>query len=135
MGSVRLFVMALALSLCASAVVAADKAIPLDAKPKGKDKLVHVVAVKFKDGTTEEAKREVADAFRALKKKINVIKDYEGGESVSVEKLNKDFHHCSVVTFKDIQALKVYIDHPDHKAFVDLLKKHMADVFVFDFWE
>jgi multidrug efflux pump subunit AcrB len=135
MGSMRLFVMALAMVFCAGAVTAADKAIPLDAKPKGKDKLYHIVAIKFKDGTSVEAQKEVADAFRALEKKISQVKDFEGGESVSVEKLNKDFHYCAILEFKDIKELRVYMDHPDHKAFVELLKKHLADVFVFDFWE
>lgn len=126
----RALCVALVVSAASAAVMAGD-----EDKPKGKDKLVHVVAVKFKDGTSEADMKIVADAFRDLKKKIKEVKDYEGGGSVSVEKLNKDFHHCSVLTFKNIKDLKVYMDHPDHKAFVDLLKKHMADVFVFDFWE
>jgi len=126
----RAICLALVMSVASASVFAGD-----DEKPKGKDKLFHVVAVKFKDGTSDADKKVVAEAFRDLKKKIKEVKDYTGGDSVSVEKLNKDFHHCSILTFKDIPSLKVYMDHPDHKAFVELLKKHMADVFVFDFWE
>jgi hypothetical protein len=126
---------ALTLSIGAGAARAAEKPAASDAKPAGKKKLVHVVAVKWKDGTTPAQTQAIADAFRALKKKIPVVKKYDGGESVSVEKLNKGFHHCSVLSFENIADLKTYIDHPDHKAFVELLKKSMADVFVFDFWE
>lgn len=114
---------------------AAEKPAGNDAKPAGKKELVHVVAVKFKDGTTPGQMKAVSDAFRALKEKIPLVKKYDGGESVSVEKLNKGFHHCSVLSFENMADLKVYMDHPDHKAFVELLKKSMADVFVFDFWE
>lgn len=126
----RALCLALVMSVASASVFAGD-----DEKPKGKDKLYHVVAVKFKDGTSDADKAVVEAAFRDLKKKIDTVKDYAGGASVSVEKLNKDFHHCSILTFKDIPSLKVYMEHPDHKAFVDLLKKHMADVFVIDFWE
>jgi hypothetical protein len=104
-------------------------------KPKGKDKLYHIVAVKFKEGTSDADKQVVGAAFGELKKKIKEVKGFAGGESVSVEKLNKDFNYCAVLTFKDIPSMKVYLEHPEHKAFVELLKKHMADVFVFDFWD
>jgi hypothetical protein len=104
-------------------------------KPKGKDKLYHVVAVKLKDGTSDEDKQAIGAAFHELKQKIKEVKSFAGGESVSVEKLNKDFNYCAVLTFEDIPSLKAYIEHTEHKAFVELLKKHMADVFVFDFWE
>jgi len=135
MNYTRTLLLGIALSLSTGLAVAADKPATGDAKPAGAKKLVHVVAVKFKDGTTTAQKKAVADAFRALKKKISVVKKYDGGESVSVENLNKGFHHCSVLSFEDMKDLKTYMDHPEHKAFVELLKKSMADVFVFDFWE
>jgi len=126
----RALCLALVMSVASASLFAGD-----DEKPKGKDKLFHIVAVKYKDGTSDADKQVIADAFRDLKKKIQEVKEYAGGESVSVEKLNKDFNHCSVLTFKDIASLKVYMEHAEHKAFVELLKKHMADVFVIDFWE
>jgi antibiotic biosynthesis monooxygenase (ABM) superfamily enzyme len=120
----------LAAAVASASLFAADSE-----KPKGKDKLYHVVAVKFKDGTGAADKQAIAAAFSELKKKIKEVKDFVGGESVSVEKLNKDFEYCAVLAFKDIPSLKAYIEHPEHKAFVEQLKKHMADVFVFDFWD
>lgn len=126
----RAICLMLVMSVASASVFAGD-----DEKPKGKDKLYHIVAVKFKDGTSDADKQFVAAAFRDLKKKIKEVKSYAGGESVSLEKLNKDFTHCSVLTFKNLSTLKAYTEQPDHKAFVELLKKHMADVFVIDFWE
>lgn len=126
----RAICLMLVMSVASASVFAGD-----DEKPKGKDKLYHIVAVKFKDGTSDADKQIVAAAFRDLKKKIKEVKSYAGGESVSLEKLNKDFTHCSVLTFKNLSTLKAYTERPDHKAFVELLKKHMADVFVIDFWE
>ena len=38
-----------------------------------------------------------------------------------------------IVTFNDLAALKTYIDHPDHVAFVNILKPNLEDVFVLDF--
>jgi heme-degrading monooxygenase HmoA len=125
-------------TICLALVVTAAATSAFSAegeKPKGKDKLYHVVAVKFKDGTSDADRQVVGVAFGELKKKIKEVKGFAGGESVSVEKLNKEFHYCAVLTFKDISSLKTYIEHPEHKAFVEMLKKHMADVFVFDFWD
>jgi quinol monooxygenase YgiN len=127
---VRTLSWSLVLALAASAAMAGD-----DAKPEGKSKLYHVVAFKFKEGTTDAQKQEIAEAFRALKKKIKLVKDYVGGSSVSLEKLNKDYEHCSVLEFKSMADLKAYTEHPDHKAFVEMLKPHMAEAFVFDFWD
>jgi hypothetical protein len=124
-------------TICVAMMIAAVSASASAAdseRPKGKDKLYHVVAVKFKDGTSDADKKAVADAFGELRKKIKEVKNFAGGESVSVEKLNKDFEYCAVLTFKDIASLKVYLEHQEHKAFVEQLKKHMVDVFVFDFW-
>lgn len=135
MNYTRMLFAALTLTLISGTALAADKSAASDAKPAGKKKLVHVVAIKFKDGTAPAQMKAISEAFRALKKKIPLVKKYDGGESVSVEKLNKGFHHCSVLTFENLADFKVYSDHPDHKAFVDLLKKSMGDVFVFDFWE
>jgi transcription antitermination factor NusA-like protein len=118
------------MAVASTSVFAADSE-----KPKDKEKLYHIVAVKFKEGTSDADKKVIGAAFGELKKKIKEVKDFAGGESVSVEKLNKDFEYCAVLTFKDIASLKVYLEHEEHKAFVEKLKKHMADVFVFDFWD
>jgi hypothetical protein len=118
---------ALVLSLV-SGVVAADAAT---AK---KGKLHHVVAVKFKEGTSKEQIKEVETAFRDLKKKIKEVNSLKWGTNVSPEKHDKGFTHCFVLTFKSDKDSDAYLVHPDHKAFGKLLGPVMADVFVVDFW-
>jgi hypothetical protein len=111
-----------------SGVVAADSAT---AK---KGKLHHVVALKFKEGTSKEQIKEVETAFRDLKKKIKEVNSLKWGTNVSPEKHDKGFTHCFVLTFKSDKDRDAYLVHPDHKAFGKLLGPVMADVFVVDFW-
>ena len=93
----------------------------------------HVVCIKFKEGTKPEEIKKVEEAFRALKEKIKEVISLEWGTNVSKEKRDKGFTHCFVLTFVDEKDVKVYGDHPDHKAFGALLGPVMDDVFVIDF--
>jgi len=97
-------------------------------------KLQHVVAFKFKEDASKEQVRKVEKAFVALKDKIPEIAELEWGTNNSPEGLNKDFTHCFIVTFHDEKGRAVYLPHPEHKAFVKILKPILADVFVIDFW-
>ena len=97
-------------------------------------KLQHVVAFKFKEDATNEQILKVEKAFVALKGKIPEIADLEWGTNNSPEGLNKGFTHCFIVTFRNENGREVYLPHPDHKAFVKILKPILADVFVIDFW-
>ena len=92
----------------------------------------HVVSFKFKPEATQAQIREIEDAFAALKTKIPQIQSLEWGTNVSTENLDKGFTHLWVLSFADGAALKTYIDHPDHQAFVKLLKPSLADAFVVD---
>ena len=96
--------------------------------------LRHVVSFKFKEGASNCEIQEVEKQFVALKDKIPGILSLEWGKNNSPEGLNKDFTHCFIVTFKDEKAREVYLPHPDHKAFVSILKPILDDVFVIDFW-
>jgi hypothetical protein len=93
----------------------------------------HVVCFKFKDGTPAVEIAEIEKAFGALKSKIPTIVDFEWGTSESVEKLNDGFTHCFFVSFADKKGLEAYIPHPDHQAFVALIKPKLDKVFVFDY--
>lgn len=97
------------------------------------NELRHVVLFKFKDGTPQEEIQKVEKAFASLPKKIDLIQDFEWGTSVSVENLNDGFTHCFFVTFKDKAALEAYLPHPDHTAFVTLLKPVLDKALVFDY--
>lgn len=93
----------------------------------------HVVSFKFKPAATQADVRAIEKAFAGLPAKIKEIQSFEGGTDVSSEGLSKGFTHMWVLTFANKQALKTYIDHPDHVAFVSLLKPSLEDAFVFDF--
>lgn len=103
-------------------------------KPPKSGKLQHVVAVKFKSSATPQQIQQVETAFRALKKKIPQVKDFQWGTNVSRENLNRGFTHCWVLSFKSEADLQAYIKHPEHQAFVELLRPVLDEVFVIDFW-
>ena len=96
--------------------------------------LRHVVLIKFKEGTSNEDIAKVEEAFGGLEAKIEEIKDYEWGTNNSPEGINKGFTHCFFVTFESEEDRAVYLPHPDHKAFVEVLSPHMEDVLVVDYW-
>ena len=104
----------------------------LDLKAK-EQTIRHVVCFKFKDSAESDRIRLVEKEFVALKDKIDGIISLEWGKNNSPEGLNKNFTHCFIVTFKDEQSRGRYLPHPDHQAFVSILKPILDDVFVIDF--
>ena len=96
--------------------------------------LRHVVMFKFKDSSSAADIKTVAEAFAELPKKIDAIKDFEWGVNNSPEEHDKGFTHIFFVTFVDEAGRAAYLPHPEHKAFVEVLKPHMADVCVLDYW-
>lgn len=96
--------------------------------------LRHVVIFKFKESASQQDIQKVVDAFRELPTKIPEITDFEYGTDNSPEGLAKGFTHCFLVTFKSEKDREVYLPHPAHKAFVEVLKPHLDEVFVIDYW-
>jgi hypothetical protein len=96
-------------------------------------KVQHVVCFKFKSSATAQDIKKVEEAFRALKTKIPQITALEWGTNVSKEKRDKGFTHCFIVTFKNEQDRDIYLDHPEHQAFVTVVGPVLEDVFVIDF--
>lgn len=96
--------------------------------------LRHVVLFKFKESSSEEDINEVEEAFSALPDKISEIQDYEWGTNNSPEGLNKGFTHCFFVTFESEEDRSVYLPHPAHQNFIEVLEPHMEDVLVIDYW-
>lgn len=104
-------------------------------EPKSKGSVLrHVVFFKFKPGTDDAKLKEIVDAFRALPSKIDAIKDFEYGTDVGVENLSKGFSHCFFVTFADEKGRDAYLPHAAHQEFVTLVKPHLDDVCVVDYW-
>lgn len=96
--------------------------------------LRHIVMFKFKDTSSKEDVEKVVDAFRGLKSKIPEIAAFEYGVDNSPEGLANGFTHCFLVTFKKESDREVYLPHPAHKAFVEVLKPHLDKVQVLDYW-
>ncbi len=95
--------------------------------------LRHTVFFKFKEESTSEDIDGVVDAFKNLPNKIEEIVGFEWGENNSPEGLDDGFTHCFVLTFKNDSGRGVYLPHDAHRAFGDVLRPHMADVFVIDY--
>ena len=98
--------------------------------------LRHTVFFAFKESSSDEDVQGVVDAFRALPTKIPEIIDFEWGVNNSPEGLDDGFTHCFVLTFQNAKGREVYLPHPAHKAFGDVLRPHMKEkmVFVIDYW-
>jgi hypothetical protein len=96
--------------------------------------LRHVVMFKFKDSSGAADIKKVEDAFAALSGKISLIKDFEWGTNNSPENLNQGLTHCFVATFYSEKDRNDYLVHPEHKAFVEILKPHLDKVTVIDYW-
>jgi len=99
-----------------------------------KKQLRHVVLFKFKEGTAAADIAKVEAAFTALPGKIPQIKGYEWGTNNSPEGLDKGFTHCFFLSFDSEEDRAIYLPHPDHKAFGDVLGPHLDDVLVVDYW-
>ncbi|AKP52352.1 Dabb family protein [Cyclobacterium amurskyense] len=96
--------------------------------------LRHVVLFSFKEEASPSDIKGVEDAFIALQGKIPEIKDFEWGTNNSPEGLNKGLTHCFFVTFESEEDREIYLPHPAHKAFVEVLSPHLEDVTVVDYW-
>lgn len=96
--------------------------------------LRHVVMFKFKDNATPAEVKKVEAAFSALAGKITQIKNFEWGVNNSPEKLNQGLTHCFLVTFHTTKDRDAYLVHPDHMAFVEVLKPHFDKATVLDYW-
>lgn len=96
--------------------------------------LRHVVLFKFKEASSAADVKKVEDAFRALPSKIKEIKAFEWGTNNSPEGLAQGFTHCFFVSFASEKDREVYLPHPAHAAFVDVLKPHLDKVLVIDYW-
>lgn len=99
-----------------------------------KRQLKHAVFLKFKDDADPAAIKTVEAGFAALPSKIDSIKGFEWGLNNSPEGKNDDFTHAFMVTFDSEDGRKEYLPHPDHLAFVEVLKPVLDKVRVLDFW-
>lgn len=96
--------------------------------------LRHAVFFRFKSDAAAEDIQKVEEAFAALPSKIDSIKRFEWGTNNSPEKHDAGFTHCFLVTFDSEEGRAAYLPHPDHLAFVEVLKPVLDAPRVLDFW-
>ena len=124
----------LTVSLCNPMIEQSKQQMKSDIQKEHDSVLRHVVLFKFKEGTSTADIKKVEDAFSALPSKIPQIMSYEWGLNNSPEGLEKGFTHCFFLTFKSEKDRAVYLPHPDHKAFGQVLSPFLDDVLVVDYW-
>lgn len=95
--------------------------------------LRHIVMFKFKDDAEKSDIEKVENAFRDLPNHISEIKDFEWGKNNSPEELDQGFTHCFFVSFENEAGREVYLPHPKHLEFVEILKPTLDKVLVFDY--
>lgn len=93
----------------------------------------HVVHFKFKADADKAQVAKVVEEFAKLKGKISAVEALEFGTNSSPEGLDKGYTHCWIVTFKNAADRDTYLVHPDHQAFVTVLKPVLEDALVVDF--
>ncbi|MBC8003808.1 MAG: Dabb family protein [Opitutaceae bacterium] len=93
----------------------------------------HVVVLKFKADAPAAELKKIEEGFVALKGKIDTVQEIEWGLNESPEGFNDGFTHVFFVTFKNKAGVETYITHPEHVAFVTLLKTQMEKVLVVDY--
>ena len=96
--------------------------------------LRHVVMFGFTEETSPEKIQEIVDAFKALPSKIEQIRGFEWGINNSPEGLNEGLTHAFTLTFHSEEDRAIYLPHPDHKAFGEVLGNSLSKVVVVDYW-
>jgi hypothetical protein len=91
----------------------------------------HVVFMKFKDGTTDEAIADLEQSLGELPDRIEEIREYVFGRDVIHSDRSCDF--AIVSSFDDLAALDRYQIHPDHQVVVGKVKKISQSVQAVDF--
>jgi hypothetical protein len=98
------------------------------------EKLRHIVLFQFQEETSESQIVEIVRRFGALKKKIDVIREFEWGENNSPEGKNDGLSHCFTLSFSTIADRDSYLPHPDHVAFAEWVGTWVEKVVVVDHW-
>jgi hypothetical protein len=93
----------------------------------------HVAHLKFKAAATPAQIASIEKEFAALQTRIEVVQSLDWGTDISAERLSKGFTHCCVLTFKNEKDRDAYLVHPEHKAFVEILKPLLEEPLVVDF--
>lgn len=98
----------------------------------------HLVALRFKDGTSEESKARLYEELASLKNRIEGIVDFQTRANVSVEDpLVRGYRDLFWFDFRDEVVRDAYLADEVHQAIGARIVAELHDgaesVFVFDF--
>lgn len=79
----------------------------------------HVVLLKWKPNTTNDAIIMVTEGFKELAAKISEIEEYSFGPDIGLSGTNYDY--ALVAKFKNTTDFDTYSVHPEHKRFMDFV--------------
>jgi hypothetical protein len=97
----------------------------------GLTKMIHqrIVCFRFKPGTPDERIQAHMDAFRQMADEINEILGYQGGRTVQADlKRESEYDSLHYMTFRNIEDIKVYSEHPVHRKFIENHREIWEDV-------
>lgn len=96
--------------------------------------LRHIVLFSFANSTSQSTISQIEQEFAQLLVKIESITDFEYGLNNSPEDKAQGFTHCFLLTFASEKDRDAYLSHPAHKAVGQLLRPHLTNVLVIDYW-
>ena len=96
----------------------------------------HIVLVKFQPGIKQDDIASLFDVLANLGTVIPGMRGFDGGVSVSPEKLEQGFRHGFCIDFDDATARDAYLEHPEHQKLggqlVGMLDGGLSGLVVFD---
>ncbi len=114
--------------------ITTDLSVDMAAEAAPDSLLRHAVLFSFKEESYPAGVATVEAAFRALPGKIPEIHSFEWGTNNSPEGIAQGYTHMFFLTFLSEADRAVYLPHPAHKAFGEVLGPHLDQVLVLDYW-
>lgn len=103
-------------------------------KKENKNKLIHLVFVKFKDDVSIDKFKD--EAYRMLGN-IGVVDNFQFSLNISPEGYDRGFKHAFSMEFNtEYERDSIYLPHPKHIEFGSKYwKDYVKDWMVYDYWE
>lgn len=96
----------------------------------------HIVLIKFRSDVSDGQIADLFAGLAALGARVPGMRGFDGGVSVSPEKLEQGFRHGFCIDFDDEGARDAYLEHPDHKVLggqlVGMAEGGVSGLVVFD---
>lgn len=77
----------------------------------------HVVMFRFRDGAPANARESIEAGLARLPERIPEIESYRFGADLGLREGN--FDYCLVAEFADAEAFARYVEHPEHRRFIE----------------